>query len=203
MKERGVSMFCSKCGKEVTASVAFCVGCGTPVGAHGTPAINHPDASSASRKGLSLGSKLSLSGAAIALACFFLPWVSIGISAELGDKFSGWMLAFGTDDWRGRPALFLVLLAAIAVLGLTYFSYRRGAVTMRDVAWTMAAAIVALGIIVFQVPFTAYYGGYLKLTVGCQFCLWATIAGFVGILAGSVINRNDICKTKKTEIGNG
>jgi hypothetical protein len=99
---------------------------------------------------LSNGYKVSSSSAALAIVCFFLPWVMVSCSGQPLLSLSGWDLAagktletgFGSEKMPGEPLMFLALLPGLAVFGLAYLTSVRGKLSFFD-----KVGLVVLGVL--------------------------------------------------------
>lgn len=156
------------------------------------------------------GHKVASPAAAIAMVCFFLPWVLVSCANQPIDSFSGWELAAGTTlelmgqkvtDIPGRPLLFLVILAGVGVLALGYLALRRGSVTKID-GW----GLIVLGALPFLALLTLIGGqnaatqalpegsdmikpDMIKLST--QYGLWGVVLGYIAVMVGGVLNLKD------------
>ena len=123
-------MFCTRCGGRIEGAARFCVPCGQALTAPSKPLQRTP-----------LLKFLSGGGGGVAVLCFFLPWITVSCQGmPLSFSFSGWTLAVGTtiENQRipGEPILFLVVLAAIALIPLSLLGSGRGREVVRKLAST-------------------------------------------------------------------
>ena len=139
----------------------------------------------------SKGHKVGSSGAALAILCFFMPWILVSCGGQT-TKVNGWDLASGTvigsgfsaQQIEGKPILFLVLLAALA-----YFAFKRGSLTpVMD-----GYGLIALGAVPLLILFISFSGAkdqaaqqgvYLEYQIG----LWGVVIGYIAAIAGGVLN---------------
>lgn len=144
----------------------------------------------------SKGHKVGSSGAALAILCFFMPWILVSCGGQT-TKVNGWDLASGTvigsgfsaQQIEGKPILFLVLLAALGVLALAYFAFKRGSLTpVMD-----GYGLIALGAVPLLILFILFSGAkdqaaqqgvYLEYQIG----LWGVVIGYIAAIAGGVLN---------------
>jgi len=142
------------------------------------------------------GNRIIGPAAAIALVCFFLPWVLVSCGGQPMASFSGWQLAaggniqtgFGTQPIEGSPVLFLVLLAAIGCLALVYFGYQRQIVT-RTGAY-IATGLAGASLLILLAKFSGAQSQATQpgVTVKLQYGLWGTVLANVAIIIGAVLD---------------
>ena len=144
----------------------------------------------------SKGHKVGSSGAALAILCFFMPWLLVSCGNETS-KVNGWDLASGTiigsgftaQQIDGEPIFFLVLLAAFGVLALAYFAFKRGSRTpAMDGYGLIALGIVPLLILLIQFSGVKDQAAQQGILVEYQFGLWGTTIGYVGAIIGGILN---------------
>ena len=145
-------------------------------------------------RGLTLGRKVSGSGALLALFCFFLPWVELSCS---GMQISASGMDLATNPSQTDSAgwiLFLVPLAALAVLVSIYLAL--GSSTLRahvSAAWHFIAGLA--GLVVTGLVYLAiqearnnpeYWG--LGFLLHLLYGYWGTLAGFVAVIVGALLD---------------
>lgn len=151
--------------------------------------------------GLSKGNKIIGSAAAIALMCFFLPWVLVSCEDQPVASFSGWQLATGGTvqtsmgaqpfPLEASPVLFLVLLAAAACLALVYFLYQRR-IALRKAAYA-AIGLAGLSLLILLVKFAGAQaqppqaGSGIDVQLRLQYGFWGTVLANLAIIAGAVV----------------
>jgi hypothetical protein len=144
----------------------------------------------------SKGHKIGSSGAALAILCFFLPWILVSCGNETV-KVNGWNLAAGTTIGQGlfaqrvegRPILFLVLLAAFVVIALAYFAYKRGTLTPTMDGY----GLIGLGALPLLILFISFSGvkdqaAQQGVLVEFQIGLWGAVLGYLAAIAGGILN---------------
>lgn len=205
-------MFCHKCGERQEAGARFCHACGSAlVGAtrqaDESPVVLPSNAVSfrapAVQEVTGSGWKsFTGGGGGLLLLGFFVPWVSascdpraLGLSpSQARDlptlSFSGFDLAigpkiqtaFGTQQMAGTPSLWLVLAAALAIIGLVLF------VADRKLAAgsALAAALISLGPLlnVWQ-SFEAQRTPFVKVSLEAG--LWLSLLGIAGATIGGLL----------------
>jgi hypothetical protein len=122
---------------------------------------------------------VTVTGAALALICFFLPWVAQSCGNEPPRVRSGWELV--TD---GDRLVLLVPLLALAALGLALLAWRRGS----PPRWQ---AIVSIGLGALGFLYLALkFGGRPPegATRDLLYGLWCTAIALLMIVAGGVVN---------------
>jgi len=144
----------------------------------------------------SKGHKVGSSGAALAILCFFLPWMMVSCGGQT-TEVNGWDLASGTvvgsgfaaQQIEGQPILFLVLLAAFGVLALAYFAFKRGSLTpVMDGYGLIALGAVPLLILFFQFSGVKDQAAQQGVYIEYQFGLWGIVIGYIAAIAGGVLN---------------
>lgn len=144
----------------------------------------------------SKGHKVGSSGAAIAILCFFMPWLLVSCGNET-TKLNGWDLASGTvvgngfyaQQVEGKPILFLVILAAFGVLALAYFAFKRGVLTpIMDGYGLIALGAVPLLILFIQFSGIKDQAAQQGVYIQYQFGLWGVVIGYIVAIAGGVLN---------------
>lgn len=166
------------------------------------------------------GHKVASPAAAIAMVCFFLPWVLVSCGNQPITSLSGWELAAGTTlEWMGqklspipgRPLLFLVFLAGIGVLALGYLALRRGSVRKLD-GW----GLIALGGLPLLALLTLLSGQNEAvealqegsdmmakdlIKVDTQYGLWGVILGYIAVIAGGILNLRESRSVRFVSVG--
>ncbi len=179
-------MFCSQCGAPNDDTSKFCIRCGARLIAVSLPRRRPPTerlrpAPMSSR--ISAGSKVTVGGALLVLLFFILPWVSCGGLASL----SGLNLAGGVTiffEEISLPWLWLVPLAAIGTLIVSFWGYRRG-----FVGRAVASIQLILGILAF-LPLLPSWLVYeerpegLPLQIGSG--VWGTLLGCGAMIGGAI-----------------
>jgi hypothetical protein len=144
----------------------------------------------------SKGHKVGSSGAALAILCFFMPWLLVSCGNETS-RVNGWNLASGTvigsgftaQQIEGKPIFFLVLLAAFGVLALAYFAFKRGSLTpITDGYGLIALGAVPLLIMLIQFSGVKDQAAQQGVLIEYQFGLWGTVVGYIGAIVGGVLN---------------
>jgi len=145
---------------------------------------------------ISKGYKVGSSGAALAILCFFMPWILVSCGGQSA-KVSGWDLASGTvvgsgfaaQQIEGKPIVFLVLLAAIGVLALAYFAFKRGSLTPAMDGYGLIV-LSAVPLLILFIQFSsakdqaAQQGIYIEYEIG----LWGVVIGYIAAIVGGVLN---------------
>jgi len=145
-------------------------------------------------QGLTLGRKISGSGALLALFCFFLPWVELSCA---GTRISASGMDLATNPSQTGDAswiLFLVPLAALAVLVSVYLALSNSTLRAHVItAWEFIAGLVGLVVTSFVYfaiqdarnnPEYFGLGFFLHLLYG----YWGTLAGFVAVIVGALLD---------------
>jgi len=144
----------------------------------------------------SKGHKVGSSGAALAILCFFMPWLLVSCGGQTA-KVSGWDLAAGTtvgagfsaQQIPGKPILFLVLLAAVGVIALAYLAYKRGTLMPKMDGY----GLIGLGALALLILFISFSGAKEQgaqqgIYVDIEFGLWGAVIGYLGAIVGGVLN---------------
>jgi hypothetical protein len=144
----------------------------------------------------SKGHKVGSSGAALAILCFFMPWMLVSCSGQTA-TLSGWELAAGTSvgggfyaqQMEGNPILFLAPLAALGVIAIAYLAYKRGTLTPNSDGY----AVIVLGALPLLIFLTSFSGVEAKAAqqgayVEFQFGFWGAVIGYLAVVAGGVLN---------------
>jgi len=144
----------------------------------------------------SKGHKVGSSGAALAILCFFMPWLLVSCSGQSA-KLSGWELAAGTtvgsgfaaQQIPGKPVLFLVLLSAFGVIALAYFAYKRVSLTpILDGYGLIGLGAFALLIMFISFSGAKEQGAQQGIYVDFEFGLWGAVIGYLAAIVGGVLN---------------
>lgn len=139
-------------------------------------------------KKLSSGYKITSSGLAVALICFFLPWVMQSCGNEPMQQYSGLQLAIGSgaegEGYKGNIFVLLSLIALFAILFFAIQNTRSGSLTARDTYGILGTSILVL-LILFQQFLTAPSEGVNRQVL---YGLWGYIIGWLLILIGGVVN---------------
>lgn len=144
----------------------------------------------------SKGHRIGSSGAALAILCFFMPWLLVSCGGQTA-KVSGWDLAAGTtvgvgfsaQQIPGKPILFLVLLAALGVIVLAYLAYKRGALKPKMDGY----GLIGLGALALLILFISFSGAKEQgaqqgIYVDFEFGLWGAVLGYLATIVGGVLN---------------
>lgn len=145
------------------------------------------------------GHKIGSVGAALAVLCFFLPWILVSCGGQT-ISLNGWQLAAGTNIGTGyvsqrlpgKPILFLALLGGLGALGLAYLAYRRGRLTEMD-----GYGLIGIGAVPLLVLLTYFSGSQQQVSqqgmhMEFRFGLAGVIIGYLGVIAGGVLNQREL-----------
>jgi hypothetical protein len=156
-------------------------------------------------RGLTLGRKVSVSGALLALFCFFLPWMELSCSGMRVTTVSGMDMAANSSQADSAGwMLFLVPLAALSVLVTVYLAL--GIPTLRaHISATFESIEALVGLVVTSRVYfviqdamqdaiqNARNSSDLALPIPTpEFFLrfvygyWGTLAGFVAVIVGAL-----------------
>ena len=143
----------------------------------------------------SKGHKVGSSGAALAILCFFMPWMLVSCGNQSA-KVNGWALSAGTtvgsgfyaQQIPGKPILFLVLLAALGILYVAYLAYKRGSLAQVDSYGLIALGAVPLLILLIQFSGVKDQAAQQGVYIEYQFGLWGTVIGCLAAIAGGALN---------------
>lgn len=142
----------------------------------------------------SKGHKVGSAGAALAIVCFFLPWMLASCGGQTA-SFNGWQLAAGTtmggyyaQQVPGKAVLFLVLLAALAVIALAYLAWRRGHLTQIDGYGPIGLGGLALLILLITFSGAKGQAAQQGVDIEYQYGLWGVVIGYIGTIIGGVLN---------------
>jgi hypothetical protein len=124
------------------------------------------------------GYRISTSGAALAIICFFLPWVSQSCGNEPPRVRSGWELAADGDR-----LVLLVPIVALVVLALGLLAWRRGYATRR-----VSVASIGLGLLALLFLFWRFGTAPPEgITRDILYGLWGVVAGNVLSVVGGIL----------------
>ena len=152
-------------------------------------------------KRTSKGYKIGSSGAALAILCFFLPWVLVSCGGQQV-KMSGWQLAAGTTIGEGyfaqripgKPVLFLVLLAGFGVFALAYLTYKRGTLTPMDGYGPIGLGVLPLVILLAEFSGSKGQAAQQGVYFEYQFGLWGVVVGYIAVIVGGIFNLKELTK---------
>jgi hypothetical protein len=144
-------------------------------------------------------SKIKITGpaAAAAVLCFFMPWVLVSCNGQPVASFSGWQLAaggvvdtaLGPQPMAGSPSIFLILLAALASLGLAFVIYR-GVFDIRRAAfgWVGLGALSLLLLVLKFVGAGSQASQQAGVNVGIdlRFGYWGSFLANLALVGGAV-----------------
>ena len=157
---------------------------------------------------ISSGYKVASPAAAVAILFFFMPWVFASCNGVGVGAFNGWQLAtgpsiqtaFGVEKLPGTPALFLILLAGFGVLALAYRSWRHGKIENLDSIGVIGLGILPLALLLFLSSTRGEEAARKGITIEYMYGLWGIILGYIGVVAGGIINWRDKSKLKNQAI---
>lgn len=145
------------------------------------------------------GNKIIGPASAIALICFFMPWVLVSCNDQPVATLTGWQLAAGVTPSatspnappvEASPILFVVLLAALASLALVFFVYQRR-LTLRKAAYA-ALALAGVSLLVLLAKFanaeTQTGQAGIEIQLRLQYGFWGTVLAQFANIAGAFIN---------------
>jgi len=161
------------------------------------PYPNYPGYAKAPKAGLKLGHKISFSGALLAIISFFLPWVMVSCNGQTLAEMSGWQLSVGSVDMQalgtsdvgqGSPILFVVLFAAILVIGLIVFIFFKGRIGKVDAPVLIGLSAVAMLVLVVYLISSSsdIQGGEYGIEVKPMIGLFTIFIGYLAVLVGGV-----------------
>lgn len=142
---------------------------------------------------LSSGQKLVIAGAALAVLCFFLPWLSATTGPESVGTLTGWQLMAGSTvlvhnffiqeevQLSGVASLFLVLLPGLAVFGFAYNAIRRGSPVKVDSLVFIGLGILPLLVLAWALQGGAGPGGSI------QFGVFGVAIGYGVVIIGGIL----------------
>ncbi len=137
---------------------------------------------------LSNGYKVASPGAAVAIVCFFLPWVLQSCGSAPAQEYSGWQLALGSaapgEKYNGNFLVFLILIFAIIVLALAVMAMRRAHATLGDGLTLIGLAGLVLLFLYQQFGTPVPEGSTRQILYG----LWGEVIGWVLVLLGGILN---------------
>ena len=144
---------------------------------------------------LSRGHRIASPAATIAIVCFFFPWILVSCGNQPALSLSGWQLAAGftlnlgfyAERIPGEGILFVVLIAGLAVLAMTYLALRRRTATKLE-----SYSLVGLGALPLVVLLLELVGRSDTIQVGVtvkpQVGLWGLVLGYIAVIIGGVLN---------------
>ncbi len=140
---------------------------------------------------LTQGRKFSVSGALLVLLCFILPWTRLSCAGQV-QELSGYRLASGTGVQGGLTYLWLIPIAAIAIIVLIYLRYsgqRQGsqATSRWELIASGAGLLVALWLVMSSLSEAEQMGIEVTLLLG----YWGTLIGFLLAIWGSYRDYQD------------
>ena len=143
------------------------------------------------------GIKITGPAAAVAMLCFFMPWVLVSCNEQPVASFTGWQLAaggvvntaLGPQPISGSPSLFFILLAALASLGLA-FAIHRGLLPIRRaaMAWIGLGALSLL-LLIFRfagAESQASADAGVEVGIRLRFGYWGTFLANLALVGGAV-----------------
>ncbi len=149
---------------------------------------------------LSRGYKVGSGGAAVAILCFFLPWVLVSCGGE-PVRVSGWELATGTTPGggygaqaSGDPLLFLVLAAGLGVLALAYRAYERGRATQADGYGLIGLGALPLAILLYRFSGLREQAASYGFVVEYQPGFWGVVGGYLVVIVGGILDLVELSK---------
>ena len=176
---------------------------------------------------ISTGYKISTSGAIVVIIFFFMPWVHISLF-DIGLGLNGWKFAAGyaMDDilgdlnvsgfanllgveavgkLPGEPIIFIILIAAVLVLPLFFFSYQRNTTNLiPDGIGVIVLGIIPLLMLLFFYSNMKDLSSQLSFlgisSVKVQLGLWGTILGHVAITIGGILNLLEASNSSKNTL---
>lgn len=146
----------------------------------------------------SKGHRFASVGAALAVLCFFLPWILVSCG---GQRFSfSWQLAAGTSmgagyfaqEMPGKPVLFVVLVAGLLALGVAYAAYKRRRLTEMDGYGLMALGAVPLLVLLTQFSGSKNQAAQQGMYTEYQFGLAGVVIGHLAVIAGGAFNQREL-----------
>jgi len=141
------------------------------------------------------GHKISSAGAALAILCFFLPWILASCGGQT-TSLNGWQLSAGSTTGSGyfaqqvpgKAILFLVLLIAFAVIAIAYLAWRRGHLTQTDGFGPIGLGGLALLILLITFSGAKAQAAQQGIYFEYQYGLWGVVIGYIGTIIGGVLN---------------
>jgi len=194
-------MFCPKCGTENKDTATFCKECGAqlrqvpgPVLSAGLPASLSGGIARQRRRGW----PISGIGALLALICFFLPWITVSCGGARVLEVSGQELAAGSTFYGekvfGYPQLWVTLLVPLICLIIVGVAYSKGNMSRGGAVGQIV--LTGAGLIPILTTFldlTSQSGSdeWISeglVTVSTKIGLWGTFLGYLGIVAGAILD---------------
>ncbi len=140
-------------------------------------------------------------GGAIAVLCFFLPWVLVSCNETPVARWSGWDMATGPaihtvfgeqPAGESYPALFVVPAGGIVCAVLALLGYRRRLALRAGALAAIGAAAASLLVLVIQfakLGSQAANQESMSIISGkTQAGLWGTVAAFLVVILGGVLD---------------
>jgi fumarate reductase subunit D len=115
-------------------------------------------------------------GGLIIVICFFLPWVK-----ACDTKMSGLELA--TDEDIGDPAIWLILVTGIVILG-GYFLLKH-----KSNLLTLACSILGIVVLLWKIILPIFKGELRELEASMEIGGFGTILGYILSFIGGVKNK--------------
>jgi len=142
------------------------------------------------------GNKVIGPAAAIALVCFFLPWLFVSCEGRPLVTMSGWQLAAGgevetssgSEEVEGDAELFLTLAAPIGALFLLFLAYQRRVAIRSGALATLGLAVMSLAILYIKFSDIFSRAAEDGLTVELKYGFWGTVLAHVALLLGAALN---------------
>ena len=150
------------------------------------------------------GRILALSGAVLAIICFFLPWIGFfsggaQVSSLTGLKIGAGpvvQMSAGTVVFRGSPTSYLVLLVGLVILGLVFFAFRRGYATEWDGFATVGLSLITLLILWGQFAQAQRAAAELGVNLQFQYGLLGVFLALVGLFVAGVLDLRTVAQRK-------
>lgn len=159
----GANQFCESCGTQLTPGAKFCGSCGSK-------AVSHQRSSSG--KGYAIPT-----GAIVAAICFFLPWFRISCGSSISVRS-------GVDFAQADNAYWLILLAALAIIGF-YFYFRSQGNMKKVIGSTLICAGTALLLMAYKLG--TLYDKMMKSTGEYGLEVTPQI-GIIGLVLGFIVS---------------
>ena len=144
------------------------------------------------------GKIISTTAALIILLFFFLPWATVSCSEQEVATLSGYDLSVGTDIDLGVGTeevdpdliIFVVPLAAVAVIGLVILSTTGLLRPSLASAGQIAAASMGLMVLAFKwLDARSQSAEFDFVSVSIEIGVWVTVISFMAIIIGTVLIR--------------
>jgi hypothetical protein len=140
--------------------------------------------------------------AAVALICFFMPWVTVSCNKQPIATLTGWQIAVGwtpavaagqsarPQAQGGDTVLLLVLFAAIACLVVAGLCFAR--IIAPRMGGIIAAAVAVLALILIMNKSMGNQASQtqqgISMAIEWQWGYFLTVLAYLGVLAGGVLN---------------